>query len=160
MDWNGSGRKGCGLIEVLLRHLPGGVKAKPQDNRCPCRDSNREFSEYKSRTLPLHLPTRLHSSYVYFSKNITVSLFWIKPITVAARPKVWTVVARSNTGIVGLNSTRSMDVCVCVCVRLFCVCVVLCVGSGLATGWSPVQGVLPTLCRLRNWKSGQDPQGL
>jgi hypothetical protein len=30
------------------------------------------------------------------------------------------------------------------CVRLFCVCVVLCVGSGLVTSWSPVQGVLPT----------------
>jgi hypothetical protein len=30
-----------------------------------------------------------------------------------------------------------------VCVRLFCVCVALCVVSGLATGWSPVQGVLP-----------------
>jgi hypothetical protein len=32
-----------------------------------------------------------------------------------------------------------------VCVRLFCVCVVLCVGSGLATGSSPVQGVLPSV---------------
>jgi hypothetical protein len=31
---------------------------------------------------------------------------------------------------VGTNYTRGMDVCV----RLFCVCVVLCVGSGLATG--------------------------
>jgi hypothetical protein len=30
------------------------------------------------------------------------------------------------------------------CVRLFCICVILCVGSGLATGRSPVQGVLPT----------------
>jgi hypothetical protein len=30
-----------------------------------------------------------------------------------------------------------MSVCV------YSVCVVLCVGSGLATGWSPVQGVLP-----------------
>jgi hypothetical protein len=39
-----------------------------------------------------------------------------------------------------------------VCVRLFCVSVVLCVGSGLATGWPPVQGVLPTVYRLRNWK--------
>jgi hypothetical protein len=47
-----------------------------------------------------------------------------------------------------------------VCVRLFCACVVLCVGSGFATGWSPVQGVLPTLYGLRNWKSGQGPQGL
>jgi hypothetical protein len=37
---------------------------------------------------------------------------------------------------------------------------ILRVGSGLATGWSPVQGVLPTVHRLRNWKSGQGPQGL
>jgi hypothetical protein len=37
------------------------------------------------------------------------------------------------------------------CVRLFCVCVVLCAGSGLATGWSLVQGVLPTDLELRNW---------
>jgi hypothetical protein len=29
------------------------------------------------------------------------------------------------------------------------VCVVLCVGSGLETGWSPVQGVLPIACRIR-----------
>jgi hypothetical protein len=42
-----------------------------------------------------------------------------------------------------------------VCVRLFCVCVVLCVGSGLETGWSPVQGVLPLCKRSRNWKSGE-----
>jgi hypothetical protein len=38
-------------------------------------------------------------------------------------------VARSNTGDMGLNPTRGMDVCV----RLFCVCV-LRVGSDLATG--------------------------
>jgi hypothetical protein len=30
-------------------------------------------------------------------------------------------------------------------VRLFCVCVVLCVGSGLATGSLLVQGVLPSV---------------
>jgi hypothetical protein len=33
------------------------------------------------------------------------------------------------------------------CLRLFCVFV----GDGLATGWSPVQGVLPTVLGLRNW---------
>jgi hypothetical protein len=64
--------------------------------------------------------------------------------------------ARSNAGIVGSNPTRGMDVCV----RLFCVCAVLCVGSGLTTGWSPVQGVLRTVYGLWNWKSGQGPQGL
>jgi hypothetical protein len=53
------------------------------------------------------------------------------PITVAALSKAWTVFARSNAGIVGSNPTRGMDVCVCV-YSVFCV--VLCVGSGLATG--------------------------
>jgi hypothetical protein len=38
-------------------------------------------------------------------------------ITVAARFKAWTVFARSNTGVVGSNATRGIDVCV----RLFCV---------------------------------------
>jgi hypothetical protein len=64
-----------------------------------------------------------------------------KPITAAAGSKAWTVFARSNAGIVGSNPTQGMGVCV----RLFCVCVVLCVGSGLATGWSLVQGVLPSV---------------
>jgi hypothetical protein len=40
-----------------------------------------------------------------------------------------------------------------VCVRLFYVCV----GSGFATGWSPVQGVLPTVYKIKNWKSGEGP---
>jgi hypothetical protein len=39
-----------------------------------------------------------------------------------------------------------------VCMRLFCVCVVLSVGSGLATGWSPVQGVLPTVYGIKKPK--------
>jgi hypothetical protein len=44
-----------------------------------------------------------------------------------------------------------MSVCV------YSVYIVLCVGSGLATGWSTVQGVLPTPYRLINWKSSQGP---
>jgi hypothetical protein len=62
---------------------------------------------------------------------------------VAARSEAWTVFALTNTGFVGSNPAQGMDVCL----RLFCVCV----GSGLATGWSPVQGVLPTVLGLRNW---------
>jgi hypothetical protein len=58
------------------------------------------------------------------------------PITVAARSKAWTVFARSNTGIVGSNPIWGIDVSVYV---------VLCAGSGLATGWSPVQAVLPSV---------------
>jgi hypothetical protein len=44
-----------------------------------------------------------------------------------------------------------------ICVLLFCVCVVLCVGNGLAIGWSPVQGVLPTVYISRYWKSAHGP---
>jgi hypothetical protein len=42
-------------------------------------------------------------------------------------------------------------------VRLFCVCIVLCVGSGLATGWSPAQGVLPTVYRTKKLKMRSRP---
>jgi hypothetical protein len=58
------------------------------------------------------------------------------PITVAARSKAWTVFVRSNTGIVGSNPTRGIDVCVYS---------VFVLGSGLATDWSLVQGVLPNI---------------
>jgi hypothetical protein len=70
------------------------------------------------------------------------------PITVVARSKASTVFAHTNAVIVGSNPTQGMDVCM----RLFCVCVVLCVGSGLATGWSSVQGVLPTVYRIKKLK--------
>jgi hypothetical protein len=40
--------------------------------------------------------------------------------------------------------------------RLFCVYVVLWVGSGLATDWSPVQGVLPIVCRIKKVKKRPD----
>jgi hypothetical protein len=55
----------------------------------------------------------------------------------------WTVFACSNVGIVGSNPTRGMDVCVCVD---------LCIDSGLATSWSPIQGFLPpvTMKKLSN----------
>jgi hypothetical protein len=38
------------------------------------------------------------------------------------------------------------------CVYLFCVCVVPCTGRGLATGWSPVQGIVPTVYRFEKLK--------
>jgi hypothetical protein len=45
------------------------------------------------------------------------------------------------------------------CVRLFCVRGVLCVGSGLATGWSSSKKFYRLCIGLRNWKSGQGPKG-
>jgi hypothetical protein len=74
-------------------------------------------------------------------------------ITVTVRSNAWTVFVHLKYGVAGSNRTRGMDVCVC----LFCVCLVLCVGSGLATGWSPPKWSY-RLCKwLRNWKSGQGP---
>jgi hypothetical protein len=42
-------------------------------------------------------------------------------------------------------------------VHLFCVCVVLCVGSGIATGSSPVKGVLPTVYRIKKLRKRSRP---
>jgi hypothetical protein len=64
---------------------------------------------------------------------------------VAARSKAWTLFTRLNTRIVGSNPTQVTDTCV------YSVFVLSCVGSGLANGWFPLQGVLPTDLRLRNW---------
>jgi hypothetical protein len=72
-------------------------------------------------------------------------------ITLALQSNAWTVFALSKSGVVGSNTTQGMDVCM----RLFCVCFVLCVGSGLMTCWSPVQGVLSTSYRIRELKKRQ-----
>jgi hypothetical protein len=83
---------------------------------------------------------------------ISESLY--KPITVTARSKAWTVFARSNAMIVGSNPTQGMEVCV---VYIYSVCLVMCVGRGLETGWSPVQGVLPTVYRTKKLKKRPCP---
>jgi hypothetical protein len=61
----------------------------------------------------------------------------ILQVPVVARSKARTIFNRSNTGIVDFES-RSRHGCVS---AFFCV-VLSCVGSGLETGWSPVQEVL------------------
>jgi hypothetical protein len=56
---------------------------------------------------------------------------------VAARSKARNVFARSNTGIVGLNSTIVMDGCMC------SVIVLPCAGSGLTTADPPCEKSYP-----------------
>jgi hypothetical protein len=68
----------------------------------------------------------------WVSFNNIVLLVYM-PITAAARSKPWNVFAPSNTGIVGSDPTRGMDVCVYS---------VFVLGSGIAKGWSLVQDVL------------------
>jgi hypothetical protein len=45
-------------------------------------------------------------------------------------------------------------------VYFYSVCVVLCVGSGLAMGSSPVHGVLPTVYRIKKLKKRPRSKGL
>jgi hypothetical protein len=74
----------------------------------------------------------------FFKKWHNLLLFWCQYTacmqnTMAARSKAWTVFARLNTVIVGSNPSQVTVVCV----LLFFSYVVLCVGSGLTTGWFP-----------------------
>jgi hypothetical protein len=86
-------------------------------------------------------------------QHIQRAFFKYEPITAAARSRASTVFTYSNARIVGSNPTQGMDDFV----RLFYVCVVLCVDSGLGTGSSLPQGVLPTVYRIKKLKSGQGP---
>jgi hypothetical protein len=113
-----------------------------------------------SRTDTILIPTTIVTDTPFTNKSSSTTCYYyglvhhlenlevVKPVTVAARSKAWAIFARSITGMMSSNPTQGMDVCV----RLLCGCVVLCVGSGLATGWPSVQEVLPTVHRLRNWK--------
>jgi hypothetical protein len=92
--------------------------------------------------------TRIRKSDLVYQSHSILGLFTLPPISVTVRSKAWTVFARSNAGIVGSNPTQGMDVYE----RLFCFCFVLCVGIGLATGWSPVQGILPSVYKIKKLK--------
>jgi hypothetical protein len=91
--------------------------------------------------LYLHSPIYFHGIVInQFSTGIILPLLHpFKPITVVERSQAWTVFSRLETGFES-HSRHG-------CLRLFCVCVV---GNDLATGWSPVQGVLQTVFGLRN----------
>jgi hypothetical protein len=58
----------------------------------------------------------------------------------AERSEASNVFGRSNIGIAGSNPARGIDVYL-----RFSVFVLSCVGRGLVSGRSPVQGVLPTV---------------
>jgi hypothetical protein len=73
--------------------------------------------------LDLRYTGRRHNR--HFNINETSCLHWLYLLTAASSGA-----DHNGRAVMGSNPTRGMDVCVC----LFCVCVVLCVGSGLATG--------------------------
>jgi hypothetical protein len=124
---------------VTSRHAPTNALDMAKISRHTDKNSVNTASDFSCSKLCFkNKETDLFSLYVIKQRRINC-----KPITAFAGSKAWTVFARSNTGIVGSNPTQGMGVCL----RLFCVCI----GSGIATGWSPVQRVLPTVLGLKNW---------
>jgi hypothetical protein len=79
-----------------------------------------------------------------------------------------TTADHSGRPVWGINCFRSLERCdrefeshsrhrCLYCVHLFCVRVALCVGWGLVKGWSPVQGVLQSVYRLKKLKNWPSP---
>jgi hypothetical protein len=83
---------------------------------------------------------------------ILMTLCSIEPVTVAERSKACIVFARSEPGSWVRIPHSGHGCLMCVC-AFFCVCVVLCLCRGLATSWSPVQGVLPSVNNQETEKS-------
>jgi hypothetical protein len=151
--------------------IPGDTEeshVNPQETRNPGRDLILKYLKYKPDALSFrpafsasHCRCEFIASVNYFTQLwryfhrfmfliyiyaliCNTNKINILPITMAARSKAWNVFALSNTGIMCSNPIQGMDVCL----RLFCVCT----SSGLATGWSPVQGVLPTVSKIKKLK--------
>jgi hypothetical protein len=108
---------------------------------------NAVYSSRSSQNTALHLNRQYFPQSPLWKPQLHNRKFLVGS-PVAARSKAWTIFALLTTGVVGSNPTRGMDVCA----RLFCICVVLCVSSGLEMGWSLVQGVLPTVYRIKKLK--------
>jgi hypothetical protein len=99
--------------------------------------------------------------FLWYVASLSFLIFWTIVLRnvvylLTTRSKAWTVFSSSNTGVVCSNPTGGMDVCM----PLFCVCVILCVGSGLVVGCSLVQGVLPTVYRIKKPKKRQKSKWL
>jgi hypothetical protein len=95
---------------------------------------------------------RLCRKMVYF-----VFVIISKPVMVAKQSKAWTVFTCQTLWSWVRIPLRAWMFGVYMC--LFCLCAVLCLGRGLATSWSLVQGVLPIVNRSGNWKEARAHKG-
>jgi hypothetical protein len=135
--------------KTLSRHSRPGTEENHEKNfktfgiQAELRNRNPQYTSLKR--LPLEPVCLVRLRHLELIAPIE---FW--PVTVAERSKAWTVFARLDAVIVGSNPTKGMGVW-CVYVS-FGVYAVLCLGRGLATSWSLVQGVLPIVNRSGNWK--------
>jgi hypothetical protein len=82
--------------------------------------------------------------------------YLVKPVTVAERSVLSSLARKPGLWVRIPQNAWMFGICMC----LFCVCVALCLGRELATGWSLVQGVLPSvkmIMKLKNQRPG--PKG-
>jgi hypothetical protein len=91
-----------------------------------------------------------------YTVSLEVAYVIKKPIAVAAPSEAWTVLARSNTGIVGSNPTRGMDACF-MCV--YSVFVLFCMQVEALRRADPPSKESYLLCiGSRNWKAAKAQQ--
>jgi hypothetical protein len=98
------------------------------------------------------IPSNLRSSNGFFLLFLRI-MFYMNFSCRSQWPRGQTHEPSSPAQTLGLWVRVQLDAWICV--RLFCVCVVLCVGMGLSTGWSQVEGILPTAHRIKELKQWQ-----
>jgi hypothetical protein len=98
------------------------------------------------------LHTKYASHYFTINTELQHTVYEIQKKTLWPQIKLPRGITHSNTEIVGFNPTRGTDVCL----RLFCLCWLPCVSSRLATGWSPVQGILPSVRKIHNFLNNSE----
>jgi hypothetical protein len=76
----------------------------------------------------------------------------VVPITVAARTEAWNVFDLSDTRILWVRIPLEAWMSIC----LYSVHMLSCEGSGLETGWSHVQGVLPSVHKINKFRSSSE----
>jgi hypothetical protein len=103
------------------------------------------------------LTTMRTSNLTYFNSNLIMLYRDMPAIEPSGLRHVLSSLARTLGSLVRIP-LRAWMFGVCMC--LFCICVFLCLGRGLATSWSLVQGVLPYAKIIMKLKRGQGTWGL
>jgi hypothetical protein len=109
---------------------------------------NHCIKENSSNAVLFDLSSKLAQNECKVKMDVTALDVSVKPITVTALSEGRNGFARSNTGNLGSNPSRSMDI-----YFPFSKFVLSCVDSGLAASWSPTQGVLSTVRKVNSLRS-------
>jgi hypothetical protein len=110
--WGLSYNSGGGGRWVRMMIIRGNPK-EPGRTPYPGADSQMKSYGIVPETKRWEDDTACRVSWMMKRQGLGRKLLWCAPITAALRSKLWTVFARSNTGISGLNPTQGMDLCLC-----------------------------------------------